>query len=157
MDTKELASRGKRAESALAAYLKKTKESHASFDYQRQYDARSAGGRFQSQAGDYLVWRLKDTVPFSAVIEAKQVHHDYRLPSKNFSGEQIGKLRRRQLAGSGVLILVFHTTTGFWRCVPFKLFTDNPSVPSWDLSEYTTWDHGPAEMLRCSAPRFFDF
>lgn len=158
----ELASRGKKAEEAVSKFLKRQKDNIASFDYQRQYDARSAGGRFQSQVGDYLLFRARKyqtergeelyTIRHG-VLEIKQVHHDFRLPNKNFSAEQIAKIRRREMAGADALILVFHTTTQTWRAPPFSIFRDEPNAPSWDLSPYHAFET-TAEALSYSAGQF---
>lgn len=150
MDAEELGKRGKRAEAAIQNYLKLLKESYASFDFQRQYDARSAGGRFQSQTGDYLIFRPHH----HAVLEVKTLHHDFRLPKKNFPAEQIAKLRRREMAGSQIFILVFHSTTERWRVPDFKLFRNSPDSPSWDLSPYMEFEFGTA-ALDFAAPHLF--
>lgn len=152
-DTEELASRGKRAEAALQKHLTKLKDREGSFDFQRQYDARSARGRFPAQVGDHLLFRrrpgpnverqglLEPTqYVFHGALECKEVHHNFRLPSKNFGAEQIGKLRRREMAGGIVIVAVFHTTNMKWRFPPFSVFRDNPAAASWDLSDFPTYD-----------------
>ena len=45
--------RGKLPEKKVRELLERLKAQKAGFDYERKYDARSAGGRFQSQAGDF--------------------------------------------------------------------------------------------------------
>lgn len=153
IDPDELAARGKKAEDALKRYLTKLKDNDASFDFQRQYDARSARGRFQAQTGDYLLFRRRPgpniqhegriegtQYTHHGALEAKEVGHDFRLPNKNFGSEQIARLRRREMSGGIVIVAVFHTTTLKWRFPPFHVFRDNPAAPSWDLSSYPTFD-----------------
>jgi hypothetical protein len=155
----ELANRGKKAEATVAKFFDKLKKESATFDFQRQYDARTARGRFPSQTGDYLVWRKlvqgsRLIGNFSAAIEVKTVAHDFRLPSKNFNSEQIAKLRRRQLAGCLPVVLVFHSTVKLWSCPPFLTFQSEPDAPSWDL---TTWGSyaTAADALTDASPEIF--
>jgi len=142
----------------VATYLKRLKETHSSFDFQRQYDARSAGGRFHSQAGDYLIWNLCGLPGIgghcSCVLEVKTVHHDFRLPSKNFNGEQIGKLRRRRMTGSDIVILIFHSTSEMWSVPNFHIFASNPTAPSWDLSAIPRFEKA-ATALATTFPHLF--
>jgi hypothetical protein len=151
MDNKEeLANRGKKAEAAVAKYLKLLKESDSDFDFARQYDARSAGGRFQSQVGDYLIFRPRA----HAVLEVKTVAHDFRLPNKNFPADQIAKLRRREMAGSEVIVLIYHSTANVWRIPDFDVFKTNPTASSWNLSDCSTFAFG-TEALDVTFPHLF--
>lgn len=136
MDPKELANRGKKAEAAIRDLLEDTKVQHIRFDYQRQLDARAAGGRFPSQTGDYLWFNQKG----HGALEVKSVKHDFRLPAKNFGKEQIARLYRRQLASSIVVIAVHHSTTDLWRLPTFDVFSKNRTVPSWDLRAFPELD-----------------
>ena len=142
MDKDELANRGKKQEAAVLKYLKKREEEDATFTFQRQYDARSAGGRFPSQVGDYLTFRTQ----MHGVLEVKALAHDFRLPNKNFSAEKIAKCRRREMAGSHIAVLVCHTTTGMWRTPPFSIFANAPAVSSWVLSDYPTYPSAEAAL-----------
>lgn len=130
---KEQGQRGKSAESEVRKVLERLKETKSNFDFERKYDARSARGRFPSQAGDYG-WYV---TPYHGLIEVKEVGHDFRLPSKNFNAQQIGRCRIREMAGGVIVVLVKHTTTGLWRCPPFLLFSSNPAAPSWVLGPKT--------------------
>lgn len=125
--------RGKWAEAKVRDLLKKLGEESALFDWERILDARSAGGRFRSQIGDFAVFMPK----LHGVIEVKEVDHDYRLPHKNFDAEAIGKLYKRQLAGGKVWIVVAHKRKA-WRLVPFEVFRTRTGG-SWDLREFPTY------------------
>jgi hypothetical protein len=122
-------------------YLEELNQQIAAFDFERRYDARSAGGKFPAQAGDYGYWRKLYPTPervikTSGFIEAKETEQDFRLPQKNFSKEKISRLVKKQWAGANIVVLVLHTGLGQWRCPPFSIFEKNPAAPSWDLSAY---------------------
>jgi hypothetical protein len=121
----------------MKEYLETLSRKYAAFNYERRYDARSAGGRFPAQAGDFGYWRLLEMGGVSGFIEVKEVAHDYRLPNKNFDSNKIARLKAKFIAGADVLVLVLHTTIGKWRVAPFEIFTENPAAPSWDLRVVT--------------------
>lgn len=130
---KKLGSRGKYAEGLVKTYLTGRSETVASFDFERILDARSAGGRFPSRPGDFGFFSPMG----HGLIEVKEVDHEFRLPHKNFSVEQIGKLRKRQWAGGLIIILVYHKPTKLWR-MPELEFFEKREGGSWDLTEYPT-------------------
>lgn len=125
--------RGKFAEGEVRKLLERQSNAHAAFDYNRIYDARSAGGRFPGQPGDFGFYRTEA----HGLIEAKEIGHDHRLPKDKLA--QLPKLHKRQLAGGTIIVLVFHTATELWRMVPFKWLWDRRTQPSWDLSEFPTY------------------
>lgn len=129
---KPAANRGKVAENQVKKALEKMAQ-QACFDYERNYDSHSAGGvRFQPRTGDFtLFW-----IGGHAVIEVKEVAHDYRLPKGNFGIPQINRMRKRRIAGAEALVLVRHSTTGYWRRVPFSVFQENDGKGSWDLRDF---------------------
>lgn len=130
---KKIGQRGKSAEADVRKHLEYLKQFKHDFDFERKYDARSARGRFPSQAGDYGFY-----LPgVHGLIEVKEVAHDFRLPQKNFSKDQIARCRMRELAGGIIVIIVKHTTTGLWRIPPFSMFRDYPTAPSWVLDSPT--------------------
>lgn len=129
------ADRGKKAEKAVATYLGKLSEKIAAFDWHRVYDARSAGGRFAAQPGDYAFY----TPAAHGLVEVKEVDHEFRLPKKNFDNDQIAKLRKRQLAGGQIAIVINFTPTKTWRLIPLDHFVNNLDVPSWDLTRFETY------------------
>jgi hypothetical protein len=125
------ANKGKDAESAVQAYLKAYDEKHANFDWKRNYDSHTAGGRFQKVSGDFEYFMPGRY----GIIEVKEVKHDYRLPASNF--ENAPKIRKRQMAGGRCFVAVRHSTTGLWRLASIDFFV--PGVPSWDMSQLPTY------------------
>lgn len=130
--SKKIGQRGKSAEADVREHLEHLRKSKWHFDFERKYDARSARGRFPSQTGDYGFF-----IPgMHGIIEVKEVHHDFRLPQKNFSKDQIARCRIREMSGSQIIVIVKHTTTGLWRVPQFDIFRDNPTAASWVLTPY---------------------
>lgn len=127
------ANRGKWAEGEVKTLLAKLASSSSRVDWQRNYDAHSAGGKFPSQTGDFSFFSPN----CHGVIEVKEVHHPTRLPYKNF--ENTGKLRVRELAGGKIVILVAHLPEKLWRIVPFEFIKiKDPAKPSgsWVLTDF---------------------
>jgi hypothetical protein len=131
----ERANRGKYAEGKVREYLKVVGLGNKDFDWERKYDARASRGRIPSQTGDFGFYSMGQF----GVIEAKEVHHDFRLPKKNFDPEKWGRLQLRRWAGGSVIILVCHMTTKLWRMPDFDFFLARRDQPSWDLSEFPTF------------------
>lgn len=125
--------RGKLPEKKVRELLERLKAQKAGFDYERKYDARSAGGRFQSQAGDFGFFAHG----LHGLIEVKEVDHDFRLPRKNFPDEQRARLRLRELAGGLIIVIIYHTPTKLWRVCRLADFADGTS--SWNLSDIPTF------------------
>lgn len=136
------ANRGKKAEKKVADFLSGMSSKIAAFDWHRQYDARSAGGRFPAQPGDFAFY----SPSAHGLIEVKEVEHDFRLPKKNFDEDQIAKLYKRTLAGGHICVLVNFTTTKQWVSPPLQFFRDNLGKPSWDLSEFTHYPTAEAAL-----------
>ena len=126
--------RGKYAEGKVREVLHALSGEFAGFDWERIYDARSAGGKFPSRPGDFAFYAHR----LHGLIEVKEVEHDFRLPSKNMKKEQIAKLYKRDLAGGLILVLVCHKTTMLWRSVPLSWLQQRAAQPSWDLSVHGT-------------------
>jgi hypothetical protein len=129
------ADQGKPAEADVRKYLEAYDRKVLAFDFSRNYDARSAGGRFQRQTGDFQFFMPA----MHGVIEVKEVKHDYRLPHGNYDEPKVAKCYKRMLAGGKILVLINHTTTGLWRMPPFSVFRKREGV-SWDLSDYRTYE-----------------
>lgn len=136
MAKSSIGSRGKDAETRVNDELVKLNREFAIFDYQREYDARSAGGRFQARVADFL-WFMPS---LHGAVEVKEVAHDYRLPKKNFKLSQRARLRARERAGGNVMVLVHHSTSSKWRYVPLSVFDENAEGASWNLAAYPTVD-----------------
>lgn len=130
------ANRGKVAEAELQKAIREFDLAHHDFDWGRVYDAYSAGGKFAAQTGDF-VWYHRGR---NGVIEVKEVAHDFRLPSKNFNGGQVARMRKRALAGAVATVIVRHSTTGLWRRVPLEFFIERLEETSWDLSSFPQYD-----------------
>lgn len=128
------ANRGKTTEAAVAKYLKAYDAKNQNFDFARNYDSHSAGGRFQRQTGDFQFYGPG----VHGVIEAKEVKHDFRVPHSNVDQGQVAKLWKRQLAGGEIIILICHSTTKLWRVVGLDVFRVRTGG-SWDLSNFKTF------------------
>ena len=136
---KKRATLGKYAEGKMKDYLEKRKAEDPAFDYERLYDARSAGGRFPSQIADFAYYYKDDKAAFHGVVEVKEVHHEFRLPKKNFDPGKFGRLARRRQAGGGIVIVICFLPAKLWRIVPFEFFEERSGQPSWDLSQFPTY------------------
>lgn len=143
--------RGKAAEKEVRAFLERLNFKYAGFDFERVYDARSAGGRFPARPGDFEFYAPR----LHGLIEVKEVEHDFRLPRKNMEGakakgdakvSRIAKLRKRQMAGGTIFVLINHTTTGLWRSVPIDWLHERAAQPSWDLSEFSQHSSAATEL-----------
>lgn len=123
--------RGKYAEKKVREALEDFAENNPNFDWERILDARSAGGRFPARPGDFGFFGIN----LHGLIEVKEVKHDFRLPHKNLSTNQVAKLKKRKAAGGNTLIIVYHTTTKKYRALPLEFFLVREGG-SWDLSEW---------------------
>ena len=132
---KNVAERGKWAESEVRKVLLEMSEKHMRFAFHRITDARSAGGKAPAQAADFW-WSYTDgkTTPHG-LLEVKEVEHISRLPYKNLSPESYARMRKRELAGAKVFVLVAHRTdVTVWRFLPLSDFGGPRPGGSWDLS-----------------------
>jgi hypothetical protein len=109
---KSLGQRGKKPEDKIQEVLADLGK-QADFDWERIYDARSAGGKFPTRAADFAFYWPGT----HGLIEVKEVKHDYRVPAGNFNSAQVGRMYKRQLAGGLNVILVYHSSTDLWRCL----------------------------------------
>lgn len=124
------ADRGKVFEGDLKKRFEAETKLRASFDFERIPDAHSTRGALSSpRVGDFLLFNRG----VCTVLEAKEVAHDYRLPSGNVKSDQRARMRRRSLAGIRCLVCVSHTTNSTYRLIPSAWF-DGAPVASWDLS-----------------------
>lgn len=127
------ASRGKYAEGKVHDWLKKIDANVHEWDFERVSDARSAGGRGAKKvAGDFQIF----APGLHAVVEVKEIKHDFRVPAANIT--QLPKARKRMLAGGRYWIVVYHTTTKLWR----RICASELEIirgGSWDLSEIPTY------------------
>lgn len=130
--------RGKDAESDIRTFLKKLSAAHAHFDFQREPDARTAGGRIGKRTGDFTFY-----LPgMHGVVEVKELKHEYRLPRDRFikdKNDSLARLHRRRLAGGYIIVLVYHTEIGLWRRPTLGWLQEGAANPSWDMRELSTY------------------
>lgn len=143
----KLAERGKEAEEQVREILTEFAK-HSKFDFERNYDARSAKGMsYARRCGDFTWYG-----PAShGVIEVKETKNKASLPYKNFESHQVGKLTRRQLAGGVAFVVIHCTTDDTWVMSTIDRFRDRPdTAASWDLSDLTRYN-------TCRELPIFDF
>lgn len=123
------ANRGKGAEAKLQKAFIKFEAAHQDFCFERIYDARSSMGKMSNpRVGDFVLYHQGRNI----IVEVKQVSHAYRLPKQNFGRDQRARLKKRQLAGSVVAIVVYHSTTDLWRLYDLDYF-GTEETGSWDF------------------------
>lgn len=132
------AAKGKAAEDVVQDILKQFATSQT-FDFERNYDARSAQGlSYARRCGDFTWYTEKS----HGVIEVKETSSLNSLPYKNFEPHQVGKMVRRNLAGGSAYVVIYHTKTDLWRYVPIGFFRERPdTAASWNLSEFPEYAH----------------
>ena len=118
--------RGKSAESKVATVLQKL-SINLGVVYYRLPDARA--GSLQATLADFLA--IFFGVP--ALIEIKEVNHDYRLSYNNFNSSQVARQRLWKLAGAESFVLVHHSPSDTWRCLDIDCFLDRSVGSSWDF------------------------
>lgn len=131
--------RGKKTEKKVQDYLESLNGAYAAFDYERLPDARAAGGRLKAMAADFEFF----APGVHGLIEAKETEHEFRLHRDKVT--QMPRLRKRALAGGHCLLVVFHSTTAKWRCIPID---DLPRIEkgSWDLTPWPAYGSLPEAM-----------
>ncbi len=118
------ANRGKVAETLVKKHLAAI--TRQDFAWNRLPDAH-AGSR-QPTLADFLLINKGQPI----LLEVKEVAHDYRLPVGNFKLENRARMRIFQLAGAKCVVLIYHSTTKVWRCLPLDYF-GTQDTGSWDL------------------------
>lgn len=139
---KKKAQQGKSAEKQVKDYLLRCQTRlGAGFDYERNPDARSAGGAFQVRTGDFYAYYKKPGFKHGVCIniEVKETIVPARLPGKNFSRDAIARCYKRSLAGVLTIILVHHSTTGRWVLMPIKHLFETVA-PSWTTADFPSFD-----------------
>jgi len=122
---------GKYAEDAVRKWLKAKEEAELHFTFNRIMDAKSAMGRFGSQPGDFQAFAPKR----NWLIEIKSSEHAYRIPHGSFGIDQVGRMVKRQLAGTECFVLFYSKTTKLWRTMDLEFFRQREGG-SWDLRPY---------------------
>lgn len=128
-------SRGKSTENSIQAVLR-TMAKNRNFNFLRFYDTRSTGARIKlpRQPADYMF--VVNSMMF--FLEAKETKHDSRLKRGDFS--QLPDLRRWEMCGSNIIVLIHHTGIDRWRAPEFRLFKEDPSAASWDLTNEISYN-----------------
>jgi len=139
------ANRGKYAEDKVREFFNEWAKARSGFCFNRILDAHSARGAMANpQPGDFQWFNHNEGFgSTNGLVEVKEVEHRCLLPYKNFSPDQVGRMRIRQMAGSKPLVLVcFRPKDGytFWRGVPLSHFQERDKTRgSWDLSEFVSY------------------
>lgn len=119
---------GKEVERLVEHHFKALNDGHQDFAWHRMPDARAARGALAAQPADYLLAKGGAAI----FMEVKALKHERRLPRARVS--QLPTLLKWNQAGVESFVIVFHYTTGVWRCVPTKVL--DPSLTSWVLDEW---------------------
>lgn len=152
---KKKAEQGKSAEATVKDELAKLQaELGVVFDFERNPDARAAGGAFTVRTGDFYAYYKPPGSRFGRVanLEVKETGVVGRLPSKNFSRDSIGRCYKRWQAGVYTVVLIHHSKTGMWVAMPIKHFFDTVA-PSWTTTEWPNYT-SCREALRASLKNF---
>lgn len=104
-------------------------------EFSRLVDSKAAGRTIKAAAADfefYIDGRF-------GLIEVKETKHAYRLEKKRIT--QMARLRKRANCGGVCLVLVYHSTERFWRCLdmPYMLGSLD-TAGSWDMRDLPKWD-----------------
>jgi penicillin-binding protein-related factor A (putative recombinase) len=133
-----IGNRGKWAEARVKAFLKKREST--TFTHHRFPDARA--GSMVTAPADFMFM----SAGVMTLLEVKEVQHDFRLPHKNFSTDQVARMRAWKAAGARALVLIHHSTSGFWRLLDIDRFVEREGG-SWDLSNSQTYSEREALCL----------
>lgn len=147
-ERRKKAQQGKSAEQQVKDYLKaKAEQLGVGFDYERNPDARSAGGKFQVRTGDFYAYYKPDGWKHGrcANIEVKETKIAARLPGANFSRDSIARCYKRWKAGVVTVVLIHHSTTGQWVVMPISHFFENVT-PSWPTAGWPSFDSCEAAL-----------
>lgn len=122
-----IGNRGKWAEGRVKLFLKKYES--VSFTHHRFPDAR-AGSMVVSPC-DFMFIRHG----LLTLLEVKEVQHTFRLPHKNFSPDQVARMRAWHSAGARAYVLVAFRLSGMWRLAPIDFFLHREGG-SWDMTRF---------------------
>lgn len=138
---KDKGQRGKWAEAEVRKVLQEMSDAKLRFAFNRNLDARAAGGKFPAQPGDFQWFYAFDkATTCNGILEVKQTEFADRLPHENFTQKSFNLVNKRELAGSIVTIIVCHYEEGVtkpkdavWRMLPLERFRDRggKGVGSW--------------------------
>jgi hypothetical protein len=137
--TKQIADRGKWAEKEVQKHLEFLNTKFMGFAFDRQPDARAAGGRLKAALCDFLWWwkPTRNGPSISGLLEVKETRQDSRIARDKL--DQLPRMRKVRYAGGVGLVLIYHSAIEKWRCAPLEFF-DGEIPPSWDLSALPLYD-----------------
>lgn len=146
---KEIADRGKWAEKEVQKHLDRLNNRFFDFAYDRQPDARAAGGRLKAALCDFLWWwKYTDgngkVARVSGLLEVKETKHDYRLAKDKL--DQLPRMKKVHNAGGAGVVLVYHSNLDKWRIAPLSFFIGPVVPPSWDLSSLKLYDNAQTAL-----------
>jgi hypothetical protein len=140
------ANRGALAEKAVAKFLADwagpTREAN------RLVDSKAAGRIIKAAAADFEFFCPEG----HGLIEVKQTEHEFRLSRDKVP--QLPRLRKRANCGGASLVIVYHSTLGFWRVVDSGWLSENGDKGSWNLS-LTQSFLAPSAALNWICPQVF--
>lgn len=123
-----IGTRGKETEKQVKLLLEEFNK-RSDFAYDRQPDARAAGGHLKAAICDFIVWFKSGDKNLSVLLEVKETQHDYRLTRDKVS--QLPRMKKVVSAGAYGYIIVYHSTIKKWRIININDLEFG--VPSWDL------------------------
>jgi len=138
------ADRGSAAESAVKKALDAWADESPHREANRLVDTKAAGRTIKAAPADFEFFCLHEGVACHGLIEVKETQHEYRLDRSRLT--QQARLRRRAKCGGFTFVLVYHSTSGVWRCMSSADLGEPSTKGSWDLRELPTFK-GPREAL----------
>ena len=156
-DKRKQADRGKSAESSVKDVLKRLQGVWGTqLDWERNPDARSAGGHFTVRTGDFYLYFRPKGAAFGRTcnIEVKETALVKRLPAKNFSSDSVARCYKRHLAGVFTVVLVHHSTVGQWVALPITAFVGEVRPPSWSTEDYPHYGSAGEALEHVLQPLF---
>lgn len=131
------ADRGAVAEKAVQKFLTDWGQ-HPNTDWARLIDSKAAGRTIKAAAADFEAYRmdsgfgLDEDKSCACLLEVKETQHDYRIDYDRIT--QMARLRKRANAGVLCMVVVLHSGTGLWRCLPIEwMLANKVDKGSWDL------------------------
>ena len=153
------ADRGADAEKAVQKFLTDWGLNTNTRDWARLVDSKAAGRVIKAAAADFEVYRMDSGTAFdegpryACLIEVKETQHDYRIDYDRIT--QMARLRKRANAGVICMVVVLHSGTGLWRCLPIEwMLANKVDKGSWDLRKVPTFPTVEG-ALHSSYPEFF--
>jgi len=127
--------KGKYAENKVREKLKEMEAAGCAFH--RFPDAMA--GSLVTSPSDFMVMKEGRLI----LLEVKEVNHAYRLPLKNYSPDQMARMRMWEAAGAKALVVIYFTPLRAWRWVTTQDLFESKQVllsqpkpgGSWNFSQ----------------------